>query len=116
MQIERTNKDFQVFINNNDEWQSLDKVNEDKAEWLWEYPCDYSYEFPIQNINEDLLPKIDLKQEYDFMTDEGIKFHGKITQNWLWIKWYNKKKGKKYKKYCKHSREVIFEFKGKVVE
>lgn len=100
----------------NYEVSNLDKVNEDKVEWVCGYPCDYSYEFPVQNINKDLLSEIDLKQEYDFMIGEGIKLRGKTTQKWLWAKWYNKKKGKKYKKYCKHSKEVIFEFKGKVVE
>lgn len=116
MQVERTNKDIQVFINNNDEWQPLDKVKEDKIDWVWDYPCDYSYEFLCQNINEDLLTKMDLKQEYDFMTNGGIKFHGKIAQKWVWTKWYYKKKGKRYKKYCKHSKEVVMEFEGKVVK
>lgn len=123
MQVERTNKDFQVFINDNDDWQPLAKANTVDIESCWDYPSDFSYEFPIKTASNyeinlyNILDakKLDFDTEYDLKIDD-VKLRGKLYIEWLWVKWYNKKKGKKYKKYCKHSKEFILSFKGKVIE
>ena len=54
--------------------------------------------FYLANAINKVINEIDFSQEYDFMTDEGIKFRGKPNIKWL-SKWYSKKKGKRYKRY-----------------
>lgn len=107
MNVKRNNRNVQLFINNNEEWQPLEILEESNIDFYMD----------IDNIKEEIANKLKpIKQEYIFMTDDGRKFKGTIKQKHLWTKYLWKKKGKRYKRFIKHSKQVVMEFKGKVVD
>lgn len=71
----------------------------------------------VDGIKEEIVNQLkSVEQEYTFMTDDERKFKGTIKKKYLWIKYYWKKKGKKYKRFFKHSKEVAIVFEGKVIK
>lgn len=107
MKTKNSNRDIELFIMKNEQWQPLEILEESNINFCMN----------VDGIKEEIVNQLkSIEQEYTFMTDDERKFKGTIKQKYLWIKYYWKKKGKKYKRFIKHSKQVVMEFKGRVVE
>lgn len=121
---ENKTDNFQIYIMNNNNWKPLDKTedfdlkycNSTKIENLYNLEEPIKLEFENAVVKEEIMSTLDLQNTYDFILDNKTMLRGTIKQKHLWIKYYWKKKGKKYKRFIKHSKQVVMEFKGKVVD
>lgn len=118
MNTEKTNSNIELFIMSNEQWQPLDKIKEYDVDSNIDLKQSAmsTYEFKCKNINEEIITQLKPQEEYTFMIDNGYKLKGTIKQKHLWVKYYWKKKGKRYKRFIKQSKQVVMEFEGKVVD
>lgn len=107
LEHEKTKNNIGLFIMNNGQWQPLEILEESNIDFY----------INVDNVKEEIIKQLKpVKQECNFMTDDGHKFKGTIKQKYLWTKYYWKKKGKRYKRFIKHSKQIVIEFEGKVVD
>ncbi len=121
---EHKNDNFQLYVMNNNNWEPLDKLedfglkycNATKIENLYNFEEPITLEFENASINEKIMSTLNLQNTYDFILDNKTMLRGTIKKEYLWKKWYWRKKGKRYKRFLKHSKEVIMIFEGKVIK
>lgn len=121
---ESKNDNFQLYVMNNNDWKPLDKLedfdlkycNAAKIENLYNFEGPIKLKFENVIVKEEIMSILNLQDTYDFILDNKTMLRGTIKKEYLRKEWYYKKKGKRYKKYCKHSKEFALEFKGKVVK
>lgn len=121
---ENKTDNFQLYVMNNDNWKLLDKsedfnlkyCNATEIENLYNLEEPIKLEFENVIVKEEIMPTLDLKNTYDFILDNKTMLRGTIKKEYLWREWHWRKKGKKYKRFFKHSKEVVMVFEGKVVK
>ncbi len=121
---ENKNDNFQLYIMNNNNWKPLDKLedfdlkycNATKIENLYNFEEPIKLEFENAIVNEEIMSTLNLQDTYDFILDNKTMLRGTIKKKYLWKEWYWRKKGKRYKRFFKHSKEIIMVFEGKVVK
>ena len=62
------------------------------------------------------MSTLNSQNTYDFILDNKTMLRGTIKKEYLWREWYWRKKGKRYKRFFKHSKEVVMVFEGKVIK
>lgn len=115
---------FQLYVMNNNNWKPLDKTedfdlkycNATEIENLYNLEEPIKLEFENAIVNEEIMSTLDLQNTYDFILDNETMLRGTIKKEYLWKEWYWRKKGKRYKRFFKHSKEVVMVFEGKVVK
>lgn len=118
------NDNFQLYVMNNNNWKPLDKsedfdlkyCNATKIENLYNLEEPIKLEFENAIVKEEIMSTLNLQDTYDFILDNEIMLRGTIKKEYLWEEWYWRKKGKRYKRFFKHSKEVVMVFEGKVVK
>lgn len=121
---ENKNDNFQLYVMNNNNWKSLDKAeysdlkycNATKIENLYNFEEPIKLEFENAIVKEEIMSTLNLQNTYDFILENKTMLRGTIKKEYLWKKWYCRKKGKRYKHFFKHSKEVVMVFEGKVVK
>ena len=121
---ENKTDNFQLYVMNNDNWKPLDKTedfdlkycNATEIENLYNLEEPIKLEFENAIVNEEIMSTLDLQNTYDFILDNETMLRGTIKKEYLWKEWYWRKKGKRYKRFFKHSKEVVMVFEGKVVK
>lgn len=121
---ENRNDNFQLYVMNNNNWEPLDKTedfdlkycNATEIENLYNLEEPIKLEFENAIVNEEIMSTLDLQNTYDFILDNKTMLRGTIKKEYLWREWYLRKKGKRYKRFFKHSKEVVMLFEGKVVK
>lgn len=121
---ENKNDNFQLYVMNNNNWEPLDKTedfdlkycNATEIENLYNLEEPIKLEFENAIVNEEIMSTLDLQNTYDFILDNKTMLRGTIKKEYLWREWYWRKKGKRYKRFFKHSKEVVMLFEGKVVK
>lgn len=116
----QTKSESQLFILNNEEWQPIDNLEPKEYKYSDNEFINNSITEPIETtleiepleINKSLMNKLGNNQEYNFILDNGIKLKGAMKQDYAWKKWVYRKKGKKYKKFLKHSKQAHIIFNG----
>lgn len=115
---------FQLYVMNNNNWKPLDKTedfdlkycNATEIENLYNLEEPIKLEFENAIVNEEIMSTLDLQNTYDFILDNETMLRGTIKKEYLWKEWYWRKKGKRYKRFFKHSKEVVMVLEGKVVK
>lgn len=117
---ENKNDNFQLYVMNNNNWKPLDKSEDFNLKYCdnikyesFDEPITLEFENAI--VNEKIMSTLNLQNTYDFILDNKTMLRGTIKKEYLWKKWYCRKKRKRYKRFYKHSKEIIMEFEGKVV-
>lgn len=121
---ESKTENFQLYVMNNNNWEPLGKTedfdlkycNATEIENLYNLEEPIKLEFENAIINEEIMSTLDLQNTYDFILDNKTMLRGTIKKEYLWREWYWRKKGKRYKRFFKHSKEVVMLFEGKVVK
>ena len=122
---ENKNDNFQLYVmNNNNNWKPLDKsedfdlkyCNATKIENLYNFEEPIKLEFENAIVKEEIMSTLDLQNTYDFILDNETMLRGTIKKAYLGREWYWRKKGKRYKRLFKYSKEVVMEFEGKVIK
>lgn len=121
---ETKNDNFQLYVMNNNNWKPLDKsedsdlkyCNATKVENLYNFEEPIKLEFENAIVNEKIMSTLNLQNTYDFILDNKIMLRGTIKKEYLREEWYWRKKGERYKRFFKHSKEVVMVFEGKVVK
>ena len=121
---ENKTDNFQLYVMNNNNWKPLDKsedfdlkyCNATKIENLYNLEEPIKLEFENAIVNEEIMSTLNLQNTYDFMLDNKTMLRGTIKEKYLWKEWYWRKKGKRYKRFFKHSKEVVMYFEGKVIK
>ena len=121
---ENKNYNFQIYVMNNNNWKPLDKTedfdlkycNATEIENLYNLEDPITFEFKNVILNEEIMSTLDLQNTYDFILDNKTMLRGTIKKEYLWREWYWRKKGKRYKRFFKYSKEVVMEFEGKVIK
>lgn len=124
--IDKENKkdNFQLYVMNNNDWKPLDKTedfdlkycNATEIENLYNLEEPIKLEFENAIVKEEIVSTLNLQNTYDFILDDKTMLRGTIKKEYLWKEWYWRKKGKRYKRFFKHSKEVVMGFEGKVVK
>lgn len=115
---------FQLYVMNNNNWKPLDKTedfdlkycNATEIENLYNFEEPIKLEFENAIVNEEIMSTLNSQNTYDFILDNKTMLRGTIKKEYLWREWYWRKKGKRYKRFFKHSKEIIMVFEGKVVK
>ena len=117
---ENKNDNFQLYVMNNNNWKPLDKSEDFNLKYCdnikyesFDEPITLEFENAI--VNEKIMSTLNLQNTYDFILDNKTMLRGTIKKEYLWKKWYCRKKRKRYKRFYKHSKEIIMEFEGKGV-
>lgn len=79
-------------------------------------PITTTLKFEPKKINKLLLNKLETNENYEFIANNGVKMNGTIKVEYLWKKWIYRKKGKRYKRFLKHSKQVNMIFNGVVID
>ena len=124
--IDKENKtdNFQLYVMNNDNWKPLDKsedfnlkyCNATKIENLYNFEEPIKLEFENAIVKEEIMSTLNLQNTYDFTLDNKTMLRGTIKKEYLWREWYWRKKGKRYKRFFNHTKEVVMVFEGKVIK
>ena len=115
---------FQLYVMNNNNWKPLDKTedfdlkycNATEIENLYNFEEPIKFEFENAVVNEEIMSTLNSQNTYDFILDNKTMLRGTIKKEYLWKEWHWRKKGKRYKRFFKHSKEVVMVFEGKVVK
>lgn len=121
---ENKNDNFQLYVMNNNNWKPLDKTedfdlkycNATEIENLYNLEEPIKLEFENAIVNEKIMSTLNSQNTYDFILDNKTMLRGTIKKEYLWREWYWRKKGKRYKRFFKHSKEVVMVFEDKVVK
>lgn len=121
---ENKTNNFQLYVMNNNNWKPLDKTedfdlkycNATEIENLYNLEKHIKLEFENANVNEEVMSTLNSQNTYDFILDNKTMLRGTIKKEYLWREWYWRKKGKRYKRFFKHSKEVVMVFEGKVIK
>lgn len=121
---ENKTNNFQLYVMNNNNWKPLDKTedfdlkycNATEIENLYNLEKPIKLEFENANVNEEVMSTLNSQNTYDFILDNKTMLRGTIKKEYLWREWYWRKKGKRYKRFFKHSKEVVMVFEGKVIK
>lgn len=121
---ENKTNNFQLYVMNNNNWKPLDKTedfdlkycNATEIENLYNLENPIKLEFENANVNEEVMSTLNSQNTYDFILDNKTMLRGTIKKEYLWREWYWRKKGKRYKRFFKHSKEVVMVFEGKVIK
>lgn len=121
---ESKTENFQLYVMNNNNWKPLGKTedfdlkycNATEIENLYNLEEPIKLEFENAIVNEEIMSTLNLQNTYDFILDNKTMLRGTIKKEYLWREWYWRKKGKRYKHFFKHSKEVVMVFEGKVVK
>lgn len=121
---ENKNDNFQLYVVNNNNWKPLDKTedfdlkycNATEIENLYNLEEPIKLEFENAIVKEEIMSTLDLQNTYDFILDNTTMLRGTMKKEYLRREWYWRKKGKRYKRFFKHSKEVVMVFEGKVVK
>lgn len=124
--IDKENKtdNFQLYVMNNKNWKPLAKTedfdlkycNAIEIENLYNLEEPIKLEFENAIVKEKIVSTLDLQNTYDFILDNKTMLRGTIKKEYLWKEWHCRKKGKRYKRFFKHSKEVVMVFEGKVIK
>lgn len=121
---ENKTDNFQLYVMNNNNWEPLDKTedfdlkycNATEIENLYNLEEPIKLEFENAIVNEEIMSTLNSQNTYDFILDNKTMLRGTIKKEYLWRECYWRKKGKRYKRFFKHSKEVVMVFEGKVVK
>lgn len=121
---ENKTNNFQLYVMNNNNWKPLDKTedfdlkycNATEIENLYNLEKHIKLEFENANVNEEVMSTLNSQNTYDFILDNKTMLRGTIKKEYLWREWYWRKKGKRYKRFFKHSKEVVMVFEDKVIK
>ena len=121
---ENKTDNFQLYVMNNNNWKPLDKTedfdlkycNATEIENLYNLEEPITFEFKNVILNEEIMSTLDLQNTYDFILDNKTMLRGTIKKKYLRKECHWRKKGKRYKRFFKHSKEVVMEFEGKVIK
>lgn len=121
---ENKTDNFQLYVMNNKNWKPLDKTedfdlkycNATEIENLYNLEEPIKFEFENAIVKEKIMSTLNLQNTYDFILDNKTMLRGTIKKECLWKEWHWRKKGKRYKRFFKHSKEVVMVFEGKVVK
>lgn len=121
---ENKTDNFQLYVMNNNNWKPLDKTedfdlkycNATEIENLYNLKEPIKLEFENAIVKEEIMSTLDLQNTYDFILDNETILRGTIKKTYLGREWYWRKKGKRYKRFFKYSKEVVMEFEGKVIK
>ena len=121
---ENKTDNFQLYVMNNNNWKPLDKTedfdlkycNATEIENLYNLEEPIKFEFENAIVKEEIMSTLNLQNTYNFILDNKTMLRGTIKKEYLWREWYWRKKRKKYKRFFKHSKEVVMVFEGKVIK
>lgn len=121
---ENKTDNFQLYVMNNNNWKPLDKTedfdlkycNATEIENLYNLEEPIKLEFENAIVNEEIMSTLNSQNTYDFILDNKTMLRGTIKKEYLCREWYWRKKGKRYKRFFKHSKEVVMVFEGKVIK
>ena len=121
---ENKTDNFQLYVMNNNNWKPLDKsedfdlkyCNATKIENLYNLEEPIKLEFENAIVNEEIMSTLNLQNTYDFMLDNKTMLRGTIKKKYLCKECHWRKKGKRYKRFFKHPKEVAMVFEGKVIK
>ena len=121
---ENKTDNFQLYVMNNNNWKPLDKAedfdlkycNATEIENLYNLEEPIKLEFENAIVKEEIMSTLDLQNTYDFILDNETMLRGTIKKAYLGRECHWRKKGKRYKRFFKHSKEVAMVFEGKVIK